>query len=69
MIAIIEIGSPKTVGLKLYCKLHYFLRSAVDAAWNWLRNNAGNKNAKRAVRPRKDRGRPDLWNGYPWFGI
>jgi hypothetical protein len=69
MIETIEAGFPMVVGLKLCSKLQYFFRSAVDAAWNWLRNNPGNKNTKRAVRPLRVREKPDLWSGYPWFGI
>jgi len=69
MILTIETGSPMVVGLKSPGNLEYFLRSAVDFAWKWLKKNEGNKNRGRAVRPLKVCEKPDLWNGYPWFGI
>jgi len=69
MIETFETGFPKVVGLKLCGKLHYFFRSVVDAAWNWLKKNEGNRNTGRVGRPRKASAKPDLWNGCPWFGI
>ncbi len=51
-------------------KVMYFDRSDVDAAWKWLQEN----DEDHRDREEKDRtadmpDRPDLWTGYPWYGL
>jgi len=50
--------------------LKCFGRPEADAAWNPLKKNEDRKRTlERAVRLRTVCAKPDLWNGYPWFGI
>jgi hypothetical protein len=53
-----------TTGLKC------FARREADAALNPLKKSDDRKTTvERAVRLQTVCEKPDLWNGYPWFGI
>ncbi len=51
-------------------EVRYFDKSEADAAWNWLYEIVeGYMIVERAAPPLKVCEKPEMWNGFPWFGL
>jgi len=64
-----ERWSVRLCSLFTHATVKYFEISEVNAAWKWLENTEGTRNAEGADRLTTVCEKPEIWDGYPWFGL